>query len=99
MDPETSIDLDAYFQRIDYDGERTPLLCQPVRLDLALLQDKLIHCGRGGYCFEQNLLLRGLARLGLSCDRAGRACTLERAGRGGHGARSYAAARRGRRAG
>jgi N-hydroxyarylamine O-acetyltransferase len=81
--PETSIDLDAYFQRIDYDGERTPtlatlqaihaqhamaipfenltpLLRQPVRLDLASLQDKLIHRGRGGYCFEQNLLLRAV---------------------------------------
>jgi N-hydroxyarylamine O-acetyltransferase len=81
--PESSIDLDAYFQRIDYDGERaptlatlraihaqhamaipfenlTPLLRQPVRLDLASLQDKLIHRGRGGYCFEQNLLLRAV---------------------------------------
>jgi len=80
---ETRIDLDAYFQRIDYDGERTPtlatlraihvrhatmipfenltpLLRQPVRLDLASLQDKLIHHGRGGYCFEQNLLLRAV---------------------------------------
>lgn len=80
---ETRIDLDAYFQRIGYDGERTPtlttlraihtlhattipfenlspLLRQPVRLDLASLQDKLIHQGRGGYCFEQNLLLRAV---------------------------------------
>ncbi len=78
---ETRIDLDAYFQRIGYDGERTPtlatlraiharhatmipfenlspLLRQPVRLDLSSLQDKLIHQGRGGYCFEHNLLLR-----------------------------------------
>jgi len=84
---ETSLDLDAYFQRIGYDGERaptlatlqaiharhatiipfenlTPLLHQPVRLDLASLQDKLIHGGRGGYCFEQNLLLRAVL-LGL----------------------------------
>ena len=80
---ETCIDLDAYFQRIGYAGERTPtlatlqaiharhattipfenltpLLRQPVRLDLASLQDKLIHQGRGGYCFEQNLLLRAV---------------------------------------
>jgi N-hydroxyarylamine O-acetyltransferase len=78
---QTSIDLDAYFQRIGYDGQRaptlatlqaiharhaatipfenlTPLLHQPVRLDLASLQEKLVHAGRGGYCFEQNLLLR-----------------------------------------
>jgi N-hydroxyarylamine O-acetyltransferase len=80
---ENVIDLDAYFQRIGYAGERTPtlatlraiharhatmipfenltpLLRQPVRLDLASLQDKLIHRGRGGYCFEQNLLLRAV---------------------------------------
>jgi N-hydroxyarylamine O-acetyltransferase len=80
---ENSIDLEAYFQRIEYTGERsptlatlraihaqhattipfenlTPLLRQPVRLDLASLQDKLIHHGRGGYCFEQNLLLRAV---------------------------------------
>jgi N-hydroxyarylamine O-acetyltransferase len=80
---EKNIDLDAYFQRIGYDGERTPtlatlraihirhatmipfenltpLLHQAVRLDLASLQDKLIQRGRGGYCFEQNLLLRAV---------------------------------------
>ena len=80
---ETSIDLDAYFQRIGYDGERTPtldtlraiharhatmipfenltpLLRQPVRLDTASLQHKLVQRGRGGYCFEQNLLLRAV---------------------------------------
>jgi N-hydroxyarylamine O-acetyltransferase len=79
--PENQVDLDAYFQRIDYAGERTPtletlsaihaqharaiafenltpLLGQPVRLDIASLQQKLIQHGRGGYCFEQNLLLR-----------------------------------------
>lgn len=33
-------------------------LKQPVTLDLESLQQKLIHKGRGGYCFEQNLLLR-----------------------------------------
>jgi N-hydroxyarylamine O-acetyltransferase len=78
---ETNIDLDAYFQRIGYDGARTPtlatlqaiharhatmipfenltpLLRQPVRLDSAALQEKLVLRGRGGYCFEQNLLLR-----------------------------------------
>ena len=33
---------------------------QPVSLDLASLQQKLIHQGRGGYCFEQNLLLRSV---------------------------------------
>jgi N-hydroxyarylamine O-acetyltransferase len=83
MEKQTTdaIDLDAYFQRIGYSGERTPtlktlqsiqqhhaqaiafenlnsFLSQPVPLDLKSLQQKLIHEGRGGYCFEQNLLLR-----------------------------------------
>jgi N-hydroxyarylamine O-acetyltransferase len=35
-----------------------PLLRWPVRLDAASLQRKLVRDGRGGYCFEQNLLLR-----------------------------------------
>lgn len=35
-------------------------LKQPVCLDLLSLQQKLIHQGRGGYCFEQNLLLRSV---------------------------------------
>jgi N-hydroxyarylamine O-acetyltransferase len=34
-----------------------PLLGWPVRLDAASLQQKLVRDGRGGYCFEQNLLL------------------------------------------
>jgi N-hydroxyarylamine O-acetyltransferase len=82
---EEQLDLDAYFQRIGYAGERsptlatlqaihlrhatiipfenlTPLLHQPVRLDLAALQHKLVQSGRGGYCFEQNLLLLAVLR-------------------------------------
>jgi N-hydroxyarylamine O-acetyltransferase len=78
-----AIDLDAYFQRIGYIGERTPtlktlqsihqhhakaiafenlnpFLKQPVPLDLKSLQQKLIHEGRGGYCFEQNQLFRSV---------------------------------------
>ena len=35
----------------------TPLLRQAVRLDLPALLEKLVHGGRGGWCFEQNLLL------------------------------------------
>ena len=38
----------------------TPLLKQPVRLDLKFLEKKLIDDQRGGYCFEQNLLLRAV---------------------------------------
>ncbi|OBQ67339.1 arylamine N-acetyltransferase family protein [Mesorhizobium erdmanii] len=34
-----------------------PFLGHPVRLDLAALRDKIVVGGRGGYCFEHNLLL------------------------------------------
>jgi len=34
-----------------------PLLKWPVRLDALSLQQKIVRDGRGGYCFEQNLLL------------------------------------------
>jgi N-hydroxyarylamine O-acetyltransferase len=33
-----------------------PLLKRPVRLDAPSLEQKMVHGGRGGYCFEQNLL-------------------------------------------
>ena len=81
--PEHQPDLDAYFQRIGYAGERsptlatlqaihlrhataipfenlTPFLRQTVHLDRAALQHKLVQSGRGGYCFEQNLLLHAV---------------------------------------
>ncbi|MCB0225525.1 MAG: arylamine N-acetyltransferase, partial [Anaerolineae bacterium] len=77
--PAAAFDLDAYFRRIGYTGERTasratlsalilhhaqtipfenlnPLLRWPVRLDLPSLQQKLVRDGRGGYCYEHNLL-------------------------------------------
>jgi N-hydroxyarylamine O-acetyltransferase len=83
------IDIDAYFVRIGYTGERTPtlgtlralhrqhteaipfenlnpLLRWPVRLDASSLEQKLVRDGRGGYCFEQNLLfLHVLKALGF----------------------------------
>lgn len=83
------VDLDAYFQRIGYDGPREPssavlsdivhahvltipfenldvLLGNPIQLDAASLQKKLIHDRRGGYCFEQNgLLLLVLKEMGF----------------------------------
>src|SRR5260221_12061847 len=34
----------------------SPFLGEPVRLDPASLQKKLVESGRGGYCFEHNLL-------------------------------------------
>ena len=88
-----TIDLDAYFQRIGYSGERTatlpvlealhyghaqaiafenltPLLGQPVLLDLDALQQKLVNSGRGGYCFEQNgLFCEVLTALGFQVTR------------------------------
>jgi N-hydroxyarylamine O-acetyltransferase len=43
------------------------LLKRPIRLDLSSLQAKLVTGGRGGYCFEQNLLFSAvLQRLGFS---------------------------------
>jgi len=39
-----------------------PLLGLPVELDLATLQQKLVQQGRGGYCFEQNLLFEAVLR-------------------------------------
>jgi N-hydroxyarylamine O-acetyltransferase len=76
----TSLDVDAYFERIGCSGSGSanldtlaaihlrhaqtipfenlnPLLRWPVRLDAHSLQQKLVRDGRGGYCFEQNLLL------------------------------------------
>jgi N-hydroxyarylamine O-acetyltransferase len=41
------------FENID------PLLRRPVRLDETTLQQKLVRDGRGGYCYEHNLLFRG----------------------------------------
>lgn len=50
------------------------LLKRPVRLDIESLQAKLVQGGRGGYCFEHNLLFaHALEALGFSVTRlAGR---------------------------
>src|SRR5579871_3593900 len=57
-----SAHLDALpFESLD------PLLRRPVRLDLASLQAKLVNGNRGGYCYEQNTLLRAaLAAIGFA---------------------------------
>ncbi|MGP0061188.1 MAG: arylamine N-acetyltransferase family protein [Beijerinckiaceae bacterium] len=47
----------AHVNAIPFEG-LDPLLRRPVRLDLASLQEKLIDSRRGGYCFEQNALLK-----------------------------------------
>ena len=89
-----SIDLDAYFDRIGYAGDRKPtlavlrelhrlhpqaipfenldpLLKRPVLLDPASLEAKLVQAGRGGYCFEQNLLFAQVLRaLGFKVQEA-----------------------------
>jgi N-hydroxyarylamine O-acetyltransferase len=44
-----------------------PFLRRPVLLDAESLQRKMVHGGRGGYCYEQNLLLmHALNALGFS---------------------------------
>lgn len=46
-----------------------PLLDRPVVLALPALMAKLVHGGRGGYCFESNgLLLAMLRRIGFTVD-------------------------------
>jgi N-hydroxyarylamine O-acetyltransferase len=35
-----------------------PLLCRPIHLNLASVQEKLVDSQRGGYCFEQNVLFK-----------------------------------------
>jgi N-hydroxyarylamine O-acetyltransferase len=37
-------------------------LGEPIRLDLESLQEKLVRSGRGGWCFEHNLLFRHVLR-------------------------------------
>jgi N-hydroxyarylamine O-acetyltransferase len=48
-----------------------PLLKRPVNLDAASLEAKLVNGGRGGYCFEQNLLFGHVLRaLGFRVQEA-----------------------------
>lgn len=39
-----------------------PVMGRKVRLDQASLENKLLHNGRGGYCFEQNTLFMNILR-------------------------------------
>ena len=58
----------AHVAAIPFEG-LDPLRGQPVSLQLADLQDKLIARRRGGYCFEQNLWFAAVAReLGFSVE-------------------------------
>jgi N-hydroxyarylamine O-acetyltransferase len=46
------------------------LLKRGIRIDIASVQQKLVHGGRGGYCFEQNTLLAAaLDSLGFTVTR------------------------------
>ena len=47
-----------------------PFLRRPVRLDIDSIQQKLVRSGRGGWCFEHNLLL-GTALKALGYDVTG----------------------------
>lgn len=38
------------------------ILKRPVRLDIPSIADKIITRGRGGYCFEQNILFMAALR-------------------------------------
>ena len=56
----------AHVGAIAFEG-LDPFLGRPVRLDLAGLQEKLVANRRGGYCFEQNTLLKAaLEALGFA---------------------------------
>jgi N-hydroxyarylamine O-acetyltransferase len=48
----------AHVNAIPFEG-LDPLLRRPVKLDMASLQHKLLASRRGGYCFEQNAVLKG----------------------------------------
>lgn len=48
------------------------LVGRPVALDLKAVEDKLVHERRGGYCYEQNLLLAAaLERIGFEVSGRG----------------------------
>ncbi len=56
----------AHVNAIPFEGI-DPLVGRPVKLDLASLHDKLIMGKRGGYCFEQNAILKAaLEQIGFT---------------------------------
>src|ERR1700736_2987391 len=54
LDPLRALHL-QHAQAIAFEN-LDPLSGHPVKLDLPSLVDKLVRRGRGGYCFEHNLL-------------------------------------------
>jgi N-hydroxyarylamine O-acetyltransferase len=63
---ETLQELHAcHAQSISFEG-LAPFLGEPVRLDTRSLEEKLVRGGRGGYCFEHNVLFwRVLQEIGF----------------------------------
>jgi N-hydroxyarylamine O-acetyltransferase len=63
----------AHTQTIPFENLNV-LMRRTVPLDLESLESKLLHCARGGYCFEQNALFAEvLAQIGYRVERlAGR---------------------------
>ena len=53
--------VDHHIRAIPFEN-LDPFLGREVRLDLASLEAKLVHGGRGGYCFEHNTLLAHVLR-------------------------------------
>ncbi|HTV78067.1 MAG TPA: arylamine N-acetyltransferase [Steroidobacteraceae bacterium] len=61
----------AHVAAIAFEG-LDPFLGRPVKLDLASLQEKILSGRRGGYCFEQNTLLKAaLEAIGFSVTGLG----------------------------
>jgi N-hydroxyarylamine O-acetyltransferase len=64
VDDRPAPDLDSLRSIVRHHAEAIafenldPFCRVPVGLDVASLEAKLVHGGRGGWCFEQNLLLR-----------------------------------------
>ncbi len=57
--------MQAHSQTIPFEN-LDPLMGRPIRLDVASLEEKLVHQQRGGYCFEQNgLFLAVLQTIGF----------------------------------
>ena len=87
------LDVDAYLERVGYDGDLAPtvgtlrrlhrahvaaipfenldvVLGRGVSLEMGAMQDKLLRRGRGGYCYEHNLLFAALLeRIGFAVGR------------------------------
>src|ERR1039458_6052978 len=64
----------AHVNAIPFEGF-DPLLRRPVKLDLASIQEKIVDGRRGGYCFEQNTLLKGaLEAIGFNVTGLGGEC-------------------------